>query len=247
MHWGELHYFPLPLPFFSVLAGLIALLIILIQLRALHYAYSRLGISATAVFLLLVASLLGSYVNIPVAQLPGQHVLAGQLVYYFGMPYVVPGVVDWPGTIIAVNVGGALIPTVMSLYLMARNRLWGSGLAAVAGVTAVCYWLARPVPGLGIALPIFAPALAGGILALLLSRRYAAPLAYVGGSLGALFGADLLNLGKIQGLGAPVASIGGAGTFDGVFLTGILAVLIASLSGGPREAGPSHAERKENR
>jgi uncharacterized membrane protein len=50
-----------------------------------------------------------------------------------------------------------------------------------------------------------------------------------------LIGADLLNLGKVQGLGAPVASIGGAGTFDGIFLIGILAVLIASLSGGLAE------------
>jgi hypothetical protein len=48
--------------------------------------------------------------------------------------------------------------------------------------------------------------------------------------MGALIGADLLNLGAIQGLGAPVASIGGAGTFDGIFLTAILAVLIAGLS-----------------
>ena len=64
----------------------------------------------------------------------------------------------------------------------------------------------------------------------LLSLRYAAPLAYIGGSLRTLVGADLLNLGRVQGLGAPVVSIGGAGTFDGIFLTGVLAVLIASLS-----------------
>jgi uncharacterized membrane protein len=64
---------------------------------------------------------------------------------------------------------------------------------------------------------------------LLLSRRHAAPLAYISGSLGTLIGADLLNLGRVEGLGAPVASIGGAGTFDGIFLTGILAVLIASI------------------
>ena len=55
-------------------------------------------------------------------------------------------------------------------------------------------------------------------------------LAYVGGSLGTLIGADLLNLGVVRGLGAPVASIGGAGTFDGIFLTGVLAVLLASFS-----------------
>jgi uncharacterized membrane protein len=47
--------------------------------------------------------------------------------------------------------------------------------------------------------------------------------------LGTLIGADLLNLGKIQGLGAPVASIGGAGTFDGIFMTAVLAVLLASI------------------
>ena len=50
-------------------------------------------------------------------------------------------------------------------------------------------------------------------------------------------GGYLLNLNKIQGLGAPVASIGGAGTFDGVFLVGIVAVLLASLmQPGARQA-----------
>jgi hypothetical protein len=68
------------------------------------------------------------------------------------------------------------------------------------------------------------------IIALLLSREQAAPLAYIGGRLGTLIGADLLNLGSVLGLGAPVASIGGAGTFDGIFLIGIVTVLIASLS-----------------
>jgi uncharacterized membrane protein len=77
--------------------------------------------------------------------------------------------------------------------------------------------------------PIFVPAIASALVAMLLSFRRAAPLAYIGGSLGALVGADLLNLDRVQGLSAPVVSIGGAGTFDGVFLTGILAVLLAGL------------------
>jgi len=38
----------------------------------------------------------------------------------------------------------------------------------------------------------------------------------------------------VHGLGAPVASISGAGTFDGIFLTGILAVLLASFYAPPR-------------
>jgi uncharacterized membrane protein len=117
----------------------------------------------------------------------------------------------------------------MSLYLLAKNGLWVLGLLATACVAAVCHHLAQPVHGLGIALPIFVPAVATAIVAMVLSRQDAAILAYVGGSLGTLIGADLLNIGNIQGLGAPVASIGGAGTFDGVFVTGILAVIIASL------------------
>ena len=101
----------------------------------------------------------------------------------------------------------------------------------------MCHWLAEPVPGVGIAVPIFAPVAATAIVALLLSRTDAAPLAYISGSLGTLIGADLLNLPKVQGLGAPIASIGGAGTFDGIFLIGVIAVLIASVSswiGGDR-------------
>src|SRR5262249_22429596 len=138
--------------------------------------------------------------------------------------------VQWPGTVIALNVGGAIIPTVMSAYLLLKHQLWARGSVAVAVVAIACYWMAEPVPGLGIALPVFIPAVVTGITALLLSRVHAAQIAYIAGSLGTLIGADLLNLGRISGLGAPVASIGGAGTFDGIFLTGILAVLLASLT-----------------
>ncbi|MDW6025617.1 DUF1614 domain-containing protein [Mesorhizobium sp. BAC0120] len=241
MHASHLHYLPLSAPFFSLLVLLFLLLVALLQFGALHYAYTRLGISVRAALLLLFASLIGSYINLPVAELPGQQALSREVIDYFGMRYVVPVVVDWPGTVIAVNVGGALIPTLMSLYLLARNELWGRGILATAAVAAVCHWLARPVPGLGIALPVFVPAIVTGVVALLLSRQYAAPLAYIGGSLGTLIGADLLNLGNLQGLGAPVASIGGAGTFDGIFVTGILAVLIASIPGkrGPQNQTPS--------
>lgn len=169
--------------------------------------------------------------------------MATREVREFGMTYVVPVAVEWPGTVIAVNIGGAVIPGLLSLYLLAKNRLWGRGLVAIACVAVVSHLLARPVPGAGIALPVFVPPLAACVVALALSRRYAAPLAFIGGSLGTLIGADLLNLDKVQGLGAPVVSIGGAGTFDGVFLSGILAVLFASLSGRPdrRDGEPARS------
>jgi uncharacterized membrane protein len=226
----HIHYLPLSPAFFSILLGLLILLIVLIQVGVLRYVYLRLGVSSRVVLLLLLASLLGSYINIPLVELPDQQqILPVQAINFFGMRYSLPVVVDWPGTIIAVNVGGALIPTLMSLYLLARNHLWWLGLLATACISLVCYHLAEPVAGLGITLPIFVPAIATAIVALVLSRQYAAVLAYVGGSLGTLIGADLLNLGRIQDLGAPVASIGEAGTFDGIFVTGILAVLIAGL------------------
>ena len=236
MHPSQLHYLPLAPAFFSVLVAALFVVIVLIQIGVLHYAYRRVGSSAGAVLSVLFGSLLGSYLNIPVAELPGQEVMSGRVISYFGMHYVVPVVIGWPGTVIAINVGGALIPVLMSLYLLIRNRLWGVGLFATACVTAVCHFLADPVPGVGIALPVLVPSFTAAIVALLLSREHAAPLAYICGSLGTLFGADLLNLGKVQGLGAPIASIGGAGTFDGVFLIGIVAVLIASFRRRPRPA-----------
>jgi uncharacterized membrane protein len=239
MFSNQLHYLPLSPLFFSILAGALLGLFILIQIGALRYAYMRLGLGSGAALLLLFGSLIGSYFNIPVAELPGQQIISGREITYFGVHYIVPTVVDWHGTVIAVNVGGAVIPVLMSLYLLIRYRLWILGFAATACVAAVCHALAHPVPGVGIALPVIVPALATAAVALLLSYRQAAPLAYISGSLGTLIGADLLNLDKLQGLGAPIASIGGAGTFDGIFLTGIVAVLMASISsraGGDRSA-----------
>jgi len=147
---------------------------------------------------------------------------------------VVPMLAQSPHTVIAVNVGGAVIPVLMSLYLAIRYELWVAGAIATACVALVCHMFAYPVPGLGIAVPIFVPAIATAIIAWLLSRENAAPLAYIAGSLGTLIGADLLNLNQIRQMGAPIASIGGAGTFDGIFLTGIIAVLLASITGRPK-------------
>jgi uncharacterized membrane protein len=237
MQLSQLQYFPLALSHFSLLVVLFVVLVVWIEVRALRLAYMSLGLSPLAAVLLLLASLFGSYLNIPVAQLPAQHVMSGQEVWFFGMRYVIPVVVQSPGTVVAVNVGGAVIPTFLSFYLYVRSELWIRGTIAIACVAAVCHWLAQPVPGVGIALPVFVPPITTAVVAMVLSRRYAAPLAYIGGSMGTLVGADLLNLGKVQGLGAPVASIGGAGTFDGIFLTGILAVLLASIFSPPLRTG----------
>ena len=229
MQMSQLHYLPLTPGFFSILVGVFFILFILLIVGALRRAYLNLGVSSNTAMLLLLASLIGSYFNIPIAELPQEPVVSNQAIEFFGMQYAVPVVEHWPGTVIAVNVGGAVIPTLMSLYLLITREMWVKGLIATAIVAVVLHWLADPVPGVGIAVPVFWPALITAVVAWILARENAAPLAYVAGSLGTLIGADLTNLDKVRGLGAPVASIGGAGTFDGIFLTGILAVLLAGL------------------
>ncbi len=224
---SSIHFFPLALPFVLALLFLVGFLIFSIEIGLIGYAYEKMGINSRYVFALLLLSLLGSYVNIPVAELPEERVLSGQEISFFGIRYVIPVVEDWPRTVIAVNLGGAVIPTLLSLYLLVKHGLYGRSLAAVAVVAVIVHWMAQPVRGVGIAVPMFVPPLVAAVAALLIFPQSAPAGAYIAGSLGTLIGADLLNLGKLQGLGAPIASIGGAGTFDGIFLSGILAVLLA--------------------
>jgi uncharacterized membrane protein len=224
-----MHYLPLAPGFFAILVGFFFIVLIL---RSVRYAYESLGVSSNTAIFLLLATLIGSFFNIPIAELAPERAMSHHHVDFFGMRYAVPGVSHWKGTVVAVNVGGAIIPTLMSIYLLIKRELWVKGLVATAIVAVVIHWMAAP--GLGIAVPVFMPVVVTAIVAIILSREDSAPLAYIAGSLGTLIGADLTNLDKVRGLGAPVASIGGAGTFDGIFLTGILAVLLASLYARPR-------------
>jgi len=98
---------------------------------------------------------------------------------------------------------------------------------AILVISAVSYKFSKPIPGLGVAMPVFIPPLLAALLALLLDPAHAAQFAYISGVLGVLLGADIFRFKDITKMGAPVASIGGAGTFDGIFLTGILAALLA--------------------
>jgi len=208
-----IHYYPLTLPFLLVLLGGLVVLTSLAVLRVLRFAYSQLGIAPGYFFTWLFLSLAGSCVNLPIMRFaPEQMTRLGEVPFY-GVPYVIP----------------TIIPVLLSLVLIVKNNLFKNAIWGVLVVSLACYLLAEPVPGLGIAIPVFYPPVIAAIVALLLSRRFAAPLAYVCGSLGTLIGADLMNLGNLQGLGAPVVSIGGAGTFDGIFVTALFAVALAGI------------------
>ena len=220
-------YFPFALPMILLLGLLFAMFVILIEIRVLAYAYRKIGVRPRYVFAVMILSLLGSQVNIPLYAIPVRHIIRPPQSWMYGWSYGMPEVAHAGATVVAVNVGGALIPMLVSLYLLARMRMPGRMVLGTIVVAVVVHQMAEIVPGAGIAVPMLVPPLVAAGVALLLAFRRAPPLAYVAGSMGTLIGADILNLARVGRIGAAVVSIGGAGTFDGVFLTGIIAGLLA--------------------
>jgi uncharacterized membrane protein len=222
-------FFP-PLIFLLMLFFLVMALVLLpfLLLGMMGQAFLKLGLPPTTMFWLLLLTLLGSMINIPIHQLETQNLVKDQVVSFFGMRYRAPQMVRTHKTVLAINVGGAVIPALLSLFLLTKMELT-LGLPLVVGlVTLVANRLARPVQGLGIALPGLIPPVVAALGAYLFCPpELRAPTAYIAGTMGILVGADILNLKEIGKLGAPVASIGGAGTFDAIFLSGIIAVLLS--------------------
>lgn len=260
-------------PILLVLVLVIAasVLLLLLYIGAIGRVFRLLGLSPLGAVLLMLASFLGSMINIPLtrrrlavenpalANVPPWLRQFMPMVFYFP-----PVVVD---QVVALNVGGAIIPIVMSIYLFTLPTTpWIAAVAATIIVAAVTKFLARTVPGHGIVLPAIIPLLVTAITAHVLvaglggTALAAAPVAYISGTLGTLIGADLLNLSRVLrgSLVSPnakpisrgdasemldemdqfglsrqsaqrVVSIGGAGVFDGIFVTSILAPLLAVL------------------
>lgn len=216
-----------PLRLLIFIFGL-AFLIGFVQLGFIRIAFDKLGLSPESAYLLLLCTLFGSLINLPLFSIKIDNAVPprippelARLPFFRLLPFT-------GKTIVAANVGGAVVPVAFSFYLIAHNPL--SLLQVVIAVTVVAiiaHTVSRPVPGMGISMPILIAPLAAAVIATILDPQQRAPLAYIGGTLGVLIGADLIRLKDIRKLGAPFASIGGAGTFDGVFVTGLIAVLIA--------------------
>lgn len=215
---------------FAILFLILVVVIGVIFIGVVGVAFEEVGFSPAITIMILIATFLGSFINIPILKLKATiPIIKEELVSFLGNVYRIPQVENGETTtLIAINTGGALIPTFVSIYLL--WKLPSATLYALAGVAIVAaatHLVARPVKGVGIATPAFIPPIIAALAALLLPSGAPRIVAYVSGVLGTLIGADLSNLHKIPKLGAPVASIGGAGTFDGVFLSGIIAVLLA--------------------
>lgn len=209
----------------------IAFLLLLPVLFGLGYfniitiGFEKLGISQAATLIILFLILIGSAVNIPLTKTKFIYFEKSRFFNLWKTPKV-----EAQG--LAINLGGAVIPILISLYLL--FLIWEKGLGmkpvlmATVFMVIVCKLLARVVPGRGITLPAFWPPIFSAISAFILFPQFPAPCAFVAGTLGALIGADILNLGRARKYGGYL-SIGGAGVFDGIFLVGIVASLLAGI------------------
>ncbi len=222
---------------FSSFATIGTIILAFFLIQAAGTIFLELGIPFWVVILIIPGSLIGSLVNIHVATLETnpEGCEAEEYVTVWGVAYKVH-YPECPGELeLGVNLGGAIIPIVVSSYLLLMNPdLLMITFASTIMVMIFVNRIARIVPEVGIVTPSLLPPLMAGITATLfyvllggLSNPYV--VAYVSGTLGTLIGADLLNIPKLGELKTGKASIGGAGTWDGVFLTGLLAVFFVGL------------------
>ena len=213
--------------YFLFFLGLLLWIVFSIKLGLITLTFQKLGLNPESALTLLVTSLLGSAINLPLFTLrvsapPPQLERIG-----YGLLRRPP--VPFTGrTQVAVNVGGCLVPVMFSLYLIKNFGVPSFQIVvATTFVALVSYFMSRPIPGVGIGMPILVAPLSAALAAIFLGGECRSPLAYIAGSLGVLIGADLLRLKDIRRMAAPIASIGGAGTFDGIFMTGLVAVLLS--------------------
>jgi len=223
---------PASMPFFFLLLLLLPLLFGIIFINIISISFAKLGFPPSFAFIILFGSLIGSFINIPLKKVESTgDILTYKPSKYYGW-FFPERVVERKTvtTVIAANFGGAVIPVLISCVLIVKfPEMIPSIIIGTTVCTAVSYKCSKPVPGMGIAMPIFVAPVVSALVAIALAFVFGSMrtvVAYTCGVLGVLIGADLLNLDKIKKLGAPIASIGGAGTFDGIFLTGILAVLL---------------------
>jgi uncharacterized membrane protein len=219
---------------FSLLAFIVLALLLPFAFGELMVGgLAKLHLSPSAAVVLVIAIFVGGFINIPVKRLIRSEQVSVHPLAVFGLSGV------WPQlqrirhqTVIAVNVGGCLIPTGLAVYelmhLVASGAQTLLALATVCAINCVaCYLMARPVAGVGIMMPGLVPPLISAALAIVLVPDEAAAVAFVAGVTGPLVGADLLHLKDIQSSGVGMASIGGAGTFDGIVLSGVIAAYLA--------------------
>lgn len=196
-------------------------------------ALAKLGLGPTSSLLTVFGIFLGSAVNIPVTRIKQHQLVEYTPIRLLGLNRVLAQPVHRQSfTVVAVNVGGCLVPTALAGYQIGRLAIEAPSVLLPVGLSlavnvGVCYYFAEPVPEQGIAMQPLVPAAAAALCALILAPQWAPPVAFAAGVLGPVIGADLLHLDDIADIETGMASIGGAGTFDGIVLSGLVAALLA--------------------
>jgi uncharacterized membrane protein len=227
-----------PLSVFAIilLIALVVLIIPLLILGVIGAAFTRLGFSWISALAIVLLMLFGSFVNIPVYRIrrdmvriaPAEVSVYGEYSQRLSSPV-------WDTTI-AINLGGAIIPVAVSLYmvyqaiLITGTSLVFSVCAGIILVAAITYVSTRYLPGSGIQVSLLIPGLTALLASLLLfggTGLSAAVTAFVSGIAGTLLGGNIAQIFRIKDLDVPSVSIGGAGTFGAVFICCILPALIA--------------------
>jgi len=208
-------------------------------------AFSKLGLTPAQGVLIFIAILIGRGVNVPVytskrlVVVPKPRSLQFTLDEY-GRPVQLD---DEPGNEVKkqsflLNLGGCIMPILLSLTFLISLQFngmdssaygWiGFALVMVAGG---CYAMAKADPYTGLRVPMFMPGLMTfASVYFFVPQEFRPVAAYVAGTIGTLIGGNLIPLftPRIRNaVGVPNVVIGGAGTFGGVFVAGILAVLLA--------------------
>ena len=210
---------PIVLIILAVLA--IPVLLIFGFFNLIQAGFENLGFPPELVLLILFLMFVGSFVNIPLGR---RKLIEVTQSHFFGLfkrqRLLAQG--------LSLNVGGALIPLLIAGFLLFHVPLKETFIAIFL-MTLVAWKLSRVVPGKGIVVPVLIPPLFAALFAYFLAPQDAALVAFIAGTLGVLIGADLLRLPKVMKGEVGIMSIGGAGVFDGIFLVGIVAALLAGL------------------
>ncbi len=219
-------YLPVSLLLFLLFLLLLPFIWIGLALDVVEVAVAKLGFSPTVALLLFIAVLIGSTINIPLYQVESITPIVPDfqelwLRQFWGIPLQKIR----QKTIIAHNVGGGLIPLILAIYELIRSDTVAIFWVTLI-VTIVTYFSAHIVPGIGIQINALVAPLTAAISAILIAEPLASSVAFAGGILGTLIGADLLHLKEIERMSAGILSIGGAGVFDGIALCGLIALLL---------------------
>jgi len=250
-------------PLVMLLVFILPVIFAVIYFNLATNAFQLLGLSPTAALFIVIASLVGSMINIPITRRrivladPRMATMPDIMRMFLPIVHYYPPAVQ--EEVVAINVGGAVVPIGFSIYLLLRpTTVILDAVIATVVVVIVTKLLARPVPGVGITLPGFVAPIIAAVVAFVTvhflggGAATLAAVAYIAGAIGTLIGADLLNLplvlqggllnahparlwgygpnGRPQDQPAHILSIGGAGVFDGIFLTAVIAPLLASLT-----------------